>query len=177
MLKKGIAAVVLIALLTIAIVQAIDKKAATPSVTKDTAQSQGLNIGVKAPDFVLKTLTGSTVKLSDFKGKRVMLNFWATWCPPCKAEMPDMEKFYKKGQKDLIILAVNIDPQLDVKGFAKANGLTFPILLDEKDEVNTKYHILSIPTTYFIDSKGIIKDKFTGAMPLDAMQQYTDDLK
>ncbi|MDP4172008.1 MAG: redoxin domain-containing protein, partial [Bacillota bacterium] len=134
-------------------------------------------IGVKAPDFVLKTLTGSTVKLSDFKGKRVMLNFWATWCPPCKAEMPDMEKFYKKGQKDLIILAVNIDPQLDVKGFAKANGLTFPILLDEKDEVNTKYHILSIPTTYFIDSKGIIKDKFTGAMPLDAMQQYTDDLK
>jgi len=178
MIKKVIAAVILIVLLSVAIVQAMEKKADKPEKSKtSTAESQGLKTGVKAPDFELKTLTGETVKLSDLKGKKVMLNFWATWCPPCKAEMPEMEQFFKEDHKDLEILAVNIDPQLDVKGFADQNGITFPILLDEKDEVNAKYHIISIPTTYFIDSQGIIQDKFTGAMPLEAMQQYTQDLR
>lgn len=177
MIKKIIAAVLLIALLTVAIVQAMDKKTDTQSETNETAQSEGLKAGIKAPDFELKTLTGETVKLSDLKGKKVMLNFWATWCPPCKAEMPEMEQFFKQDHKDLEILAVNIDPQLDVKGFVNQNGITFPVLLDDKDEVNTKYRILSIPTTYFIDSKGVIQDIFKGAMPLEAMQQYTEDLK
>jgi peroxiredoxin len=180
MVKKVIAAVLLITLLGVAIVQAMDKKAAEPKNTsQDTAASQeeGLKVGAKAPDFELKTLTGETVKLSSLKGKKVMLNFWATWCPPCKAEMPEMEKFYMQKDKDLEILAVNIDPQLDVKGFVKKNGITFPILLDADDKVNEIYQILSIPTTYFIDSKGIIQNKFTGSMNFDAMKSYTSNLK
>lgn len=177
MVKKVIAAVVLIALLGVAIVQAMDKKAEPENASQEAANMGGLKVGVKAPDFELKTLAGDTVKLSDFKGKKVMLNFWATWCPPCKAEMPAMEEFHKEAGDDVVILAVNIDPHLDVKAFVDENGITFPIPLDEEDKVNETYQVLSIPTTYFIDTKGNIGNKYVGAMNLDAMKQYTKELK
>jgi peroxiredoxin len=178
MVKKVIAAVVLITLLTVAIVQAMDKKTEPENTSQaTTANNEGLKIGAKAPDFEMKTLSGETVKLSSLKGKKVMLNFWATWCPPCKAEMPEMEQFYKEAGKDVVILAVNIDPQLDVKGFVDKNGITFPILLDEDDHVNETYQVLSIPTTYFINSNGLIQNKYTGAMNLESMKQFTSKLK
>jgi peroxiredoxin len=178
MIKKVIAAVVLVTLLTVAIVQAMDKKTEAPETTSQTtANKEGLAIGAKAPDFELKTLTGETVKLSNLKGKKVMLNFWATWCPPCKAEMPEMEQFSKNAGDDVVILAVNIDPQLDVKGFVDENKITFPILLDADDKVNETYQIISIPTTYFIDSKGIIQNKYTGSMNLNIMKDFTKKLK
>ncbi|MEH7375503.1 redoxin domain-containing protein [Neobacillus drentensis] len=178
MIKKVIAAVILVTLLTVAIVQAMDKKTETPETTSQTTASQeGLAIGGKAPDFELKTLTGETVKLSNLKGKKVMLNFWATWCPPCKAEMPAMEKFSKQMEKDIVILAVNIDPQLDVQGFVDENKITFPIPLDADDKVNETYQVLSIPTTYFIDSKGMIQNKYVGGMKLEDMKDFTNKLK
>ncbi|MGG3470505.1 redoxin domain-containing protein [Neobacillus pocheonensis] len=177
MMKKIIAAVVLISLLTVAIVQAMEKKTEPDSASTTTAAKEGLAIGAKAPDFELKTLTGETVKLSSLKGKKVMLNFWATWCPPCKAEMPEMEQFYKEKGKDIVILAVNIDPQLDVQKFIDENKITFTIPLDTEDKVNGAYQVLSIPTTYFIDSNGIIQNKFTGAMTLDSMKDYSSKLK
>jgi peroxiredoxin len=177
MVKKVIAAVVLIALLGVAIVQAMDKKAEPENVSQEAANMGGLKVGAKAPDFELKTLAGDTVKLSDLKGKKVMLNFWATWCPPCKAEMPAMEEFHKEAGDDVVILAVNIDPHLDVKAFVDENKITFPIPLDEEDTVNETYQVLSIPTTYFIDTKGNIGNKYIGAMNLDAMKQYTKELK
>lgn len=176
MVKKVIAAVVLIALLGVAIVQAMDKKAEPENPSQEAANMGGLKIGAKAPDFELKTLSGDTVKLSDLKGKKVMLNFWATWCPPCKAEMPAMEEFHKEAGDEVVILAVNIDPHLDVKAFVDENGITFPIPLDEEDKVNEMYQVLSIPTTYFIDTKGNIGNKYIGAMNHDAMKQYTKDL-
>ncbi|MBT2655969.1 redoxin domain-containing protein [Bacillus sp. ISL-18] len=177
MVKKVIAAVVLVSLLTVAIVQAMDKKTDAPeTATEASAAKEGLSIGAAAPDFELKTLTGDNVKLSDLKGKKVMLNFWATWCPPCKAEMPEMEQFSKQLNKDTVILAVNIDPQLDVQGFVNENKITFPILLDAEDKVNEAYQILSIPTTYFINSKGIIQNKYTGSMKLENMKKFTQQL-
>jgi peroxiredoxin len=177
MVKKVIAVVVLIALLGVAIVQAMDKKAEPENASQEAANMGGLKVGAKAPDFELKTLAGDTVKLSDLKGKKVMLNFWATWCPPCKAEMPAMEEFHKEAGDEVVILAVNIDPHLDVKAFVDENGITFPIPLDAEDKVNETYQVLSIPTTYFIDTKGNIGNKYIGAMNLDAMKQYTKDLK
>jgi len=177
MIKKVIAAVVLVSLLTVAIVQAMDKKTDTPqTATETSAAKEGLSIGAAAPDFQLKTLAGDTVKLSDLRGKKVMLNFWATWCPPCKAEMPEMERFSKQIGDDTVILAVNIDPQLDVQGFVNENKITFPILLDAEDKVNEAYQVLSIPTTYFINSKGIIQNKYTGSMKIDIMKKYTQQL-
>jgi len=178
MIKKVIAAVLLITLLTVAIVQAMDKKTEAPETTSEaSANNSGLSIGEKAPDFQLKTLTGDTVKLSDLKGKKIMLNFWATWCPPCKAEMPEMEQFSKQIGKDTVILAVNIDPQLDVQAFVDENKITFPILLDAEDKVNETYQVISIPTTYFIDTNGFIQNKYTGSMKLDIMKKYTQKLK
>lgn len=169
MIKKVVATVLLLALMTVAIVQAMEKEEKPDNLP-------GLAIGGKAPDFEVKTLKGESVKLSDYKGKKVMLNFWATWCPPCKEEMPDMEKFYQQASEDVVILAVNIDPQYNVKQFVTEMGVTFPILLDEKDKVNSMYQVLTIPTTYFIDEKGIIRHKYLTAMTEEMMKQYTDDM-
>ncbi|MGX6443348.1 redoxin domain-containing protein [Neobacillus sp. K501] len=177
MVKKIVAAIILITLLTVAIVQAMDKKAEPDQLSQETANMGGLKVGAKAPDFELKTLSGDTIKLSDLKEKKVMLNFWATWCPPCKAEMPAMEKFHKEAGTEIVILAVNIDPHLDVKAFVDENGITFPIPLDEEDIVNETYQVLSIPTTYFIDSNGNIGNKYIGAMNYELMKQYTKELK
>ncbi|WP_028784519.1 peroxiredoxin family protein [Thalassobacillus devorans] len=135
----------------------------------------GLEKGQKAPDFELKTMEGETVKLSDYRGKKVMLNFWATWCPPCRAEMPDMQKFYEN--KDIEILAINLtqteSSRDDVGKFVEEFGLTFPILMDENAAVANQYQIKPIPTSYFIDSEGYIQYVALGAMNYDLMlQQY-----
>lgn len=134
----------------------------------------GLGIGQKAPNFELETLKGEKVKLSQLQGKKVMLNFWATWCPPCKAEMPFMEKFYQEAADEIEIIAVNIDTENDVAGFAKDMKITFPILLDKKEQVMKTYQVISIPTTYFIDKKGMIQHKFIGAMSPEKMREFTD---
>ncbi|MFF5398481.1 TlpA disulfide reductase family protein [Peribacillus butanolivorans] len=177
MLKKIIASVVLLSLFTIAIVQAMDNK---PNKNAENDSLGGLKIGAAAPDFSLKTLDGKQVNLSDYKGKKVMLNFWATWCPPCKKEMPDMQKYSQQAGDDVVILAVNIDPENDVQAFVEDNGITFTIPLDSqsaKNPVNERYKILSIPTTYFIDSKGIIRNKVISAMQLKDMERNINSIK
>ncbi|PLT32508.1 TlpA disulfide reductase family protein [Bacillus sp. V5-8f] len=176
MVKKIVSAAALIILLSVAVVQAMDHK--DKKASNDNLG--GLRTGVKAPDFELQTLDGKQAKLSDYKGKKVLLNFWATWCPPCKEEMPAMEEFQKKAGSDIIILAVNIDPENDVKAFAKEMGVTFPILLDSqqsKDPVNELYQVLSIPTSYFIDTNGVIADKFIGALSLKQMELTMDKVE
>lgn len=173
MIKKVIAAVALVALFTVAMVQAMDKKEDKSPSTSTQVKSSGLEVGSIAPDFELKTLTGESVKLSDLRGKKVLLNFWATWCPPCKAEMPEMQAFYEETKDDVAILAVNLDPNNDVAGFAKEGGYTFPIVLDQSDEVKNTYGILSIPTTFFLDEKGKITHTFMGKMTIDDMKKYT----
>jgi peroxiredoxin len=139
----------------------------------------GLEVGNVAPDFQLQTLAGETVKLSDYKGQRVMLNFWATWCPPCRAEMPDMEKFYQK--KGVAILAVNLTEteatMQDIHDFVDEFGVTFPILLDKKIEVATTYQIGPIPTSYMIDSDGIIRYKTLGALNYEMMVAEFEKMK
>jgi peroxiredoxin len=177
MLKKIIASVALLSLITVAIVQAMDNE----SKGKDEKDALGgLKIGAKAPDFSLKTLDGKQVELSDYEGKKVMLNFWATWCPPCKKEMPDMEKYTQQAGDDVVVLAVNIDPENDVQAFVEDNGITFTIPLDSqsaKNPVNERYKILSIPTTYFIDKKGIIRNKVISAMTLKDMERNINSMQ
>ncbi|WP_066174725.1 TlpA disulfide reductase family protein [Bacillus marinisedimentorum] len=134
----------------------------------------GLEKGNIAPDFELTTLEGEQVRLSDYRGQKVIINFWATWCPPCRAEMPDMQSFYEKSGDKVEILAVNATmsekKEENVAEFVENFGLTFPILMDTENNVNRKYSIVSIPTSYFVDSNGKVFTKFTGAMSYDYMK-------
>jgi len=129
----------------------------------------GIKMENQAPNFQVMDLNGNQVSLTDYRGKKVLLNFWASWCPPCKAEMPHMEELYKEYKEEgFVILALNMtnteDSLEDVTSFAREQKLTFPILLDEKGEVSAKYEILAYPTSYFIDSTGVIRNKVTGAL-------------
>lgn len=117
-----------------------------------------LAIGDKAPDFELVDLDGNKHRLSDYKGQGVFLNFWGTWCPPCKEEMPHMEKQYQDFKdKGVQILAVDIaEPVLKVESFRDQYGLTFPIAIDKNKSVMEVYNIGPLPTTVLIDKDGKI---------------------
>jgi len=141
--------------------------------------SIGLQVGDMVPDFELATLDGDIIKLSEFLGQRVMLNFWATWCPPCRAEMPDMQKFHES--KDIVILAVNLvgteSSKENVANFIEEFKITFPILLDTDMEVSNLYRIQPIPTSYMIDSSGRIQYKAFGALNYELMVQEFEKMK
>lgn len=134
------------------------------------ATAQGLEKGETAPDFELTTLAGESVKLSDYQGKKVILNFWATWCPPCRAEMPHMQAYYEEqaAEDNVEILAVNLTKE--DRGLEKINtfkdeyGLSFPIPLDETGEVGALYQAVTIPTSYILDTQGRVQTKFVGPM-------------
>ncbi len=134
-----------------------------------------LKAGSKAPDFKLTSLDGRSVSLSGLRGKGVMLNFWATWCPPCRLEMPHLQAVSGElAAKGVVLLAVNIgeNPAL-VKEFIKQYGYTFTVLLDMDYDVAGKYNVESIPVTYFIDKDGVIKDRIVGAFPnKQAIERY-----
>jgi peroxiredoxin len=117
-----------------------------------------------APDLTLATLNGDTITLSDLRGKGIVLNFWATWCLPCRTEMPALEQTWQSLQDDgLVILAVNLqeDPAL-VSGFVNEFGLTFPVLLDRDGAVFSRYQVQLYPTTFFIDRDGVVQDVVFG---------------
>lgn len=121
--------------------------------------------GQAAPDFALPLLDGEVVRLSDYKGKIVFLNIWATWCGPCQEEMPSMGKLYRqlKGQA-FEILAVSIDVQgaAAVAPFVKAYNLTFPVLLDKENKIGSLYNTTGVPETFILDKNGIIVSKVIG---------------
>ncbi|KPH71460.1 MULTISPECIES: peroxiredoxin family protein [Bacillaceae] len=159
--------------------QEVEAEATDEGVEENQKPVIGLEVGNKAPDFQLDTLSGDSVKLSDFRGHRVMINFWATWCPPCRAEMPDMEKFHQ--DKDIVILAVNLTNSEssveDIENFADEYKLTFPVLMDSNLDVANLYAIQPIPTTYMVDSNGLISYKAYGAMNYDLMVQEFEKME
>jgi len=126
-----------------------------------------LKIEPLAPDFTLKNLDGKEINLKDFKGKTVLLNFWATWCEPCLEEMPAMQKAYNTlRDKGFVILAVSIDRdsrEKNVRAFAKKFGLSFHVLFDSKQRVRDKYFNNALPTSYLINTKGKLKGFIAGA--------------
>ena len=123
-------------------------------------------VGHPAPDFTLQTLEGERLNLSDLQGEAVVLNFWASWCPPCRAEMPELEQAYRNNQGGgLVVLGVNQgEEQAVVADFARRFGLSFPILLDQQLQASRAYQANSLPTTYFIDRNGVIRGRVTGQM-------------
>jgi thiol-disulfide isomerase/thioredoxin len=120
--------------------------------------------GFVAPDFTLEMLDGSETTLSDLRGQVVLINFWATWCPPCRAEMPAIQEVYEQYRdQGFIVLAVDIvEDDARVTTFADQLELTFPILMDRDGDVSERYRIRSIPTTFFVDRSGVIQDIVIG---------------
>ena len=129
------------------------------------SSAQGVEVGNLAPDFQLQNLDGQTVSLGNLQGKPVLINFWATWCPPCCSEMPYIQEIYEEWSgKGLEVLAINIgESSSKAEEFMQSNDLSFTVLLDTKQDVAQRYNITGIPTTFFIDKDGIIQDKVIGA--------------
>ncbi|OXS77077.1 thiol-disulfide oxidoreductase [Lysinibacillus sp. KCTC 33748] len=164
-----------------------DREIETASLGKEMDERKiGLKNGDTPPDFTLTSLDGEDVTLSELRGKKVVLNFWATWCPPCKAEMPHMQNYYEQNAKkdNVEIIAVNLtkaerdvteDEKIDsVMTFRESFNLTFPILLDPKNSAGLDYQVLTIPTTYFIDSNGYIQRAIRGPMNAEMLKSYVD---
>lgn len=123
-------------------------------------------IGSTAPDFVLKDLNGKPVSLSDYRGKVVVLEFWATWCPPCSSAVPDLIDLYVKYKnRGGVLLAVSVDEDVfALKSFVKAYGIIYPVLFDDKN-IDDMYGIHNIPTTLIIDREGRLVKKHLGYTP------------
>ncbi|GED24029.1 thiol-disulfide oxidoreductase ResA [Brevibacillus agri] len=125
-----------------------------------------VKVGRDAPNFSLEQLNGPELALDDLKGKGVVLNFWGTWCEPCKKEMPALQEQYSKFKdKGLVVLGVNIgESPVAVEPFVKQFGVEFPILLDRQSQITKLYRIGPIPTTFFIAPDGEVKEIFIGQL-------------
>jgi cytochrome c biogenesis protein CcmG, thiol:disulfide interchange protein DsbE len=149
-------------------------------VWMQSAKYEPLAVGKEAPDFALTDLDDKPIRLSDFRGKVVFLNFWATWCKPCKEEMPSMEILNKNFEKDgLVILAVSIDrvtTTKDIPPFVKGMNLTFPVLIDSWGKTDKPYKRMGVPETFIIDRQGVIREIVIGPRDwtrLDSLQVLT----
>ncbi|MFD1031219.1 peroxiredoxin family protein [Metaplanococcus flavidus] len=180
---------ILIILLAVGIVQRnAAEKQATDRLNEGSAveflpTDEGLAKGETAPDFELTTLDGQTARLSDYKGKKVILNFWATWCPPCRAEMPDMQEYYEEQaeKENVEILAVNLtteDRGMDkINAFTEEFSLTFPIPMDTEGEIGELYQAAAIPTSYMIDTEGRVQNKIVGPMNKQMMEDFIENME
>jgi len=134
-----------------------------------------------APDFTVLDMAGNEVHLSDYFGKPIILNFWATWCGPCKSELPAFNNMYEKYKDDVHFLFINLtdgsrETVEGVTQFMEEEGYTFPVYFDTTMEAATKYGAYSIPTTFLIDDEGIPVHSQMGAMPEDAIEQLITTL-
>jgi cytochrome c biogenesis protein CcmG/thiol:disulfide interchange protein DsbE len=131
----------------------------------------------KAPDFALKSSDGKTIKLSDYKGKVVIIDFWATWCPPCRKGIPDLISIQNDYKNDVVIIGISLDSEKtlkDVPGFIKSYGINYPIVFGD-DKVTAAYGgIDGIPTAFIVDKKGNIVDKHVGLVSKDT---YVNKIK
>ena len=138
------------------------------AVVEHGAQNGAFRVGDTAPNFWLQLEDGRYVRLSDLKGKPVVINFWATWCPPCRAEMPEFVK--TAADEDLVVLAVNDgEDRKAVEEFAAAFGMEMPVVLDRNGLLNERYLVQGLPTTYFIDRQGKLSSMVVGQITPEAL--------
>jgi peroxiredoxin len=135
---------------------------------------QGVNQGNRALDFALENLAGEEVSLSDYEGEVVVVNFWATWCPPCRAEIPDLEAAYQafKGE-GLVVLGVNVqDPAQLVEPFVAEMGMTYPVVLDKTGRVLKDYRAPGLPMSLIVDREGVIQARHVGYLSAEQLDNY-----
>ena len=147
--------------------------------TQPTSETEGESKANAAPDFTVYDLEGNPHKLSDFRGKPVILNFWASWCGPCKSEMPDFEDAYQEYGEQIHFLMVNLtdgskETVESASGYISGQGYTFPVYYDTDMEAAMTYGVYAVPQTYFIDGDGNIVTYAQGALPASSLQQGVD---
>ena len=154
-----------------------EARAAAPVSTG--ASATGPKVGAPAPDFALKDLEGRTVRLSELRGKPVLLNFWATWCPPCEMEMPDLEKAYRKYQGEgVAFLGIDYGESGDtVRKYVREHGYSWSFLLDPDMQAVRSYRVFGVPTTYFVDREGILRDVYLGPLDADALEAKLAEIR
>ena len=153
---------------------------ATPAPTPTRRVSVGTNVTQLGPGFSLKTLAGDTARLEDYRGKVVLLNFWVSWCPPCKEEMRLIQAAYEKHKDEgFVVLGIDMafeDNTTEVERFVEDLGLTFPILMDEDGSVSRDYRVFSIPTSIYLDGDGIVRHFQIGATTGEQLNQYLEEM-
>jgi peroxiredoxin len=143
------------------------------NTTEQSEPKIGNQVGDIAPDFTLKDLDGNTVTLSSLRGKKVILNFWATTCPYCIIEMPALNQFIKSHKDDTVLLAIDLgESPSKVKQYLEGKGYEFTVLLDTDLSTIYDYQVQFIPMSYFIDKNGIIRAISNGAMTYDEIEEY-----
>jgi thiol-disulfide isomerase/thioredoxin len=164
-MKKVLMTVVLLLIPVVVFSSVLLPGCASPDSGSGPATEYGPEVGKLAPDFKLISLDKQEVSLSDFRGKPVLINFWASWCGPCRIEMPFLQEVYEEwNSKGLVMLAVNLQENpTTVKKFVENAGLTFPILLSPGNAVPLSYNVRGIPATFLIDADGVIRDIKIGA--------------
>lgn len=156
---------------------ALRKSDGAASASEETLPSRSvvpMAVNYPAPELALQTVDGKSESLADFRGSVVLVNNWATWCPPCKAEMPSLQKYYAAHQAEgFVLIAVNAgDPQEAVSAFMKDFGLTFHVWLDPKGEALRAFRNGSLPNSYVIDRKGTTRYAWTGEISLDMLEKF-----
>jgi len=177
--KNYIALATMLAIIvaSIAIIGFKNPKYTANAINTIKSENVGTSIGNFAPDFELESIAGGNVKLSDFKGKAVILNFWASWCPPCKEEMPLFENAYRAKSDKIVVIGVNLqESRENIKVFIKKFEISFPILLDPNSEVKELYNVFTQPVTYFINKEGKIIGKKFGPLTGQEISEKVDKL-
>ena len=136
-----------------------------------------IKVDKPVPDFEFVSLSGETVHLDELKGKPILVNFWATWCAPCKLEMPAIQAYADKYADKLVVLPINADDNpAAIQKFIDELGLTMPVYVDKGGRVENLFHILGLPTTYFIDQEGNLKIQHVGVMTEAQLHSYLVEL-
>lgn len=139
--------------------------------------SPAAKVGREAPDFILTSLNGEVIRLSDYRGKPVLINFWATWCGPCILEMPTIQRYYEELEGEFEVLAINAaEPEFEVRQFVEDIGITFHVLLDPESMSQELYQLRGYPTTYIIDGDGIVRFQHIGQIQKSQLVGYLDQI-
>lgn len=163
--------ILLIAAAVVGSLYIIYSHAVAPREIDLTQLTEAPAVGHLAPDFTLPTAAGDILTLNDLRGRPVVLNFWASWCGPCRIETPHFQAFSEQYKNELIVIGVNQqESAATINAFATEFELTYPLLIDEDNRVNQMYAVFGLPTTFFIDENGVIFDISPGAISLAILE-------